>query len=97
MRVLFWVIVCFFIFYLGMQTANNHAEPEQNIIETEADFNQSSVTEESFNDVHDQVLSDDVESKSSSFYSIAVFLEDVVKTLFSVIFQFLYRFSAMFF
>jgi hypothetical protein len=98
MRVLFWIIVCFFIFYLGMQTAtSNQAEPKRDIVQTEADFQQSSVTTESFNDVHEDVLNESVEPKSGSFYSIALFLEEVVKTLFSVIFQFLYRFSAMFF
>ncbi|MGP4071464.1 hypothetical protein ACTWQB_02795 [Piscibacillus sp. B03] len=98
MRVLFWIIVCFFIFYLGMQTAtSNQAEPERNIIQTEEDFKQSSVTTESFNDVHDEVLKEEVEPKSGSFYSVAMFLEEFVKTIFSVLFQFLYRFSAMFF
>lgn len=98
MRALFWIIVCFFIFYLGTQTATtNQTEPEVNTIQTEEDLKQSSVSTDSFEETHNEVLNEEVTTNSGSFYTVASSLENFVKTLFSVIFQFLYRFSAMFF
>ncbi|SDN19772.1 hypothetical protein [Tenuibacillus multivorans] len=98
MRVLFLVVVCFFIFYLGMQTATvNQTNEAQTTIQNEADLQQSSISSDSFEEQHEAIVHADTEQSTSSFYSIAVFLEKFVKTVFSVVFQFLYRFSSMFF
>ncbi|TFB24859.1 hypothetical protein E3U55_00260 [Filobacillus milosensis] len=97
MRLLFWVMVFFFIFYLGMQSATINQDEARPTIQTEQDIRQSSASTENFDDKHDEVINHQTQSDTSGFYSIAVFLENFVKTFFSVIFNFLYRFSSMFF
>ncbi|RPF55576.1 hypothetical protein [Aquisalibacillus elongatus] len=98
MRIVFWIVVCFFVFYLGLQTATVQDESVNTaVIQNEDDLKQSSISyEENFQEKHDDVLDQETEETKSSFYQVAVVFENVVKTFFSMLFQFLYRFSAMF-
>ncbi|MGM8214167.1 hypothetical protein ACLIA0_01205 [Bacillaceae bacterium W0354] len=99
MRFLSIALVSIFIFYLGVQAGSmNEAGPSrQSIVQTETDESlnkQSSIT---FIEKHQAVLAQTDEQHESKLFGVAVFLENIIKNVFSFLFQFFYRFCSMFF
>lgn len=100
MRFLAFVGLMIFIFYLGVQVGSQDVaeiqQPQQPVIKTEEDIVENNSNDASFFEKHQAVLTQQ-DDNGSHLYGMAVFLESTIKTFLSMLFQFFYRFTAMFF
>lgn len=98
MRLLTIGFILLFIFYLGVQAGQpNVPQENRTVYQSEDDLletRQSSIT---FVEKHQAILLKNKEHQDSKVFGIAIFLEDIIKTFFTALFNFFYRFSAMFF
>lgn len=94
LRLLGILIVLFFIFQVGV-SFGKHAEPNAlKVIANETELEEKEQDIESFEVKHTKQLNE--KPKGSELFMIASFLETGLKSLFSFLFEFLHRFSLLF-
>ncbi|MFC0014883.1 MULTISPECIES: hypothetical protein [Allobacillus] len=94
LRLLGILIVLFFIFQVGV-SFGKHADPTTTeVIANESELDEKDQDIESFEVKHTKQLNEN--PKGSELFMIASFLETGLKSLFSFLFEFLHRFSLLF-